>query len=346
MCGSGDVSDRLLDVPSARPIVVTGATGFLGGAVAARLRAMGVPVRALGRNRAVLAALQAGGVDARSVALDDRDAMLAACADARAILHCGALSSPWGRLADFEAANVRGTAHVLESARQSGARVVHISSPSVYFRFGDREMLREDAAQDGDAPTPYIATKRAAERLVNAAVVDGVWAIGLRPRALFGPGDTTLLPRVLRAARSGRLRIIGDGQTRADLTYIDNAVDAVLAALDAPDACCGRWYNVTNGEPHRLWEVLGTLCGMLDAPLQSGRIPRGVAMTVATLLERVAARRSGYPEPILTRYGVAVLSYHQTLDIRSAQTELGYQPRVSMFDGLIRTIEWAQGALR
>ncbi len=330
----------------ARPVVVTGATGFLGGAVVARLHAMGVPVRALGRNASALAALQAGGVDARAVALDDRDAMLTACAEASAILHCGALSAPWGRYADFEAANVHGTAHVLEAARQSGARVVCISSPSVYFRFLDREMLREDAAQDGDAPTPYITTKRAAERLVNAAVADGVWVVGLRPRALFGPGDTTLLPRLLRAARSGRLRVIGDGKTLADLTYIDNAVDAVLAALNAPVHCRGRWYNITNGEPHRLWEVLSTLCAMLDAPLRSGRIPRSVAMAVATLLERIAARRSDYPEPVLTRYSVAVLSYHQTLDIGAARRDLGYEPRVSMVEGLGRTVEWAHEAQR
>jgi len=322
-------------------IVVTGATGFLGGAVARRLAVSGYAVRALGRRRPELAALTTLGIDARAVALDDASAMADACADAHAIVHAGALSSPWGHAADFYRANVLGTQHVLHAARMHAARnvrVVHISSPSVYFRFADQLDVHEDTPFPATTPTPYIATKREAETLVQTAVQDGLSVIGLRPRAIFGPGDTSLLPRLLRAAASGRLRVIGDGRTVADLTYIDNAVDAVLLALQAPHTYAGRFYNITNGDPVQLWDVIAELCTAHGSPLASGNLPRSLAMTLAKVMEFAARTVPGAAEPLLTRYSVAVLSYSQTLSIAAATRDLLYTPRVSMRDGIARTL--------
>lgn len=322
-------------------IVVTGATGFLGGAVARRLARDGYHVRALGRRASALQALVDEGLDARAIALDDVTAMHDACAGAHGIVHAGALSSPWGTTDDFLRANVEGTRCVLDAARQRAdaqVRVVHISSPSVYFRYADQLDIPEDLPHPVDAPTPYITTKRAAERLVRTATQEGLSVVGLRPRALFGPGDTSLLPRLLRAARSGRLRVIGDGRTIADLTYIDNAVDAVVCALQTRPTRPAPFYNITNGEPVSLWDVIAEFCAAHGAPLQAGRIPRGVAMTVARAMEFASRSGLSRSEPLLTRYSVAVLSYSQTLSIDAARRELGYAPRVSMRDAIAQTL--------
>lgn len=322
-------------------VVVTGATGFLGGAVTRRLVADGYRVRALGRNATELAALATLGAEARAVALDDADAMHAACDGAQVIVHAGALSSPWGNADAFERANVNGTRNVLSAARSAAApnvRVVHVSSPSVYFRFADQLQVTESASQSADAPTPYIRTKRRAEQLVVEAAREGLSVIGLRPRALFGPGDTSLLPRLLRAARSGRLRVIGDGDTVADLTYIDNVVDAVLLAMQAPLVQAAPFYNITNGEPVQLWDVIGEFCAAHGTPLAAGRIPRNVAMTIARAMELASRTGLSRTEPLLTRYSVAVLSYSQTLSIDAARHDLGYEPRVKMRDAIARTL--------
>ncbi len=324
-------------------VVVTGATGFLGGAVARRLLVDGYRVVALGRREHALSALTALGAETRVATLEDARAIADACAGADAIVHAGALSSPWGRIAEFECANVTGTRNVLAAARSRAARevrVVHISSPSVYFRFADQLDVREDAAPSQVTPTPYIATKRAAEQLVRDAAQDGLSVVALRPRALFGPGDTSLLPRLLRAARAGRLRVIGDGRTLADLTYIDNVVDAVMGALCA-NVTRQLFYNITNGEPVQLWNVIAQFCEAHGAPLTAGRLPRGAAMALATIMEAAARAIPQRGEPLLTRYSVAVLSYSQTLSIDAARRDLHYAPRVSMADAIARTLAGA-----
>ena len=298
-------------------------------------------VRAIGRRASALADLASLGIETRAVALEDADAVADACANAHAVVHAAALSSPWGNAIDFHRANVTGTQHVLRAAQlrgAPGARVVHISSPSVYFRFADQFDVKEDAPFPRTTPSPYIATKRAAELLVSAAARDGLDVIGLRPRAIFGPGDSSLLPRLLRAAATGRLRVIGDGRTIADLTYIDNVVDAVLLALDAPKDFAGRFYNITNGEPVRLWDVIGELCAAHNTPVQLGTLPRALAMTIAQLMEVAARLRRGAAEPLLTRYSVAVLSYSQTLSIEAAAKDLRYEPRVGMREAIARTL--------
>lgn len=325
--------------------MVTGATGFLGGAVARPLVREGYRVRALGRDRAALAALAACGMDARAVALDDGAAMGDACADAHAIVHAGALSSPWGAAADFYRANVVGTSRLFGAARARAApnaRVVYVSSPSVYFRYADQLDVREDTPFPDVTPSPYVATKREAEQLARAEAQEGGNVITLRPRAIFGPGDSSLLPRLLRAASTKRLRVIGDGNTIADLTYIDNVVDAVLLALQASADYAGRCYNITNGEPIRLWDVIATMCAAYGAPLQAGAIPRSFAMAVARGMEATSRTGLTRREPLLTRYSVAVLSYSQTLSIAAAMRDLGYHPRVGMADAITRTVPTPQ----
>ena len=162
----------------------------------------------------------------------------------------------------------------------------------------------------------------------------------LRPRAIFGPGDTALFPRLVRALEAGRLPVIGDGHARIDLTYVDNvcvAVEAALAQLrSARGPALGGTYNVTNGEPVRLWDLVRDLAARLDLAPPARRIPHRVARPLGAALEWTHAllRRPG--EPVLTRYSVDSLGLDATLDISAARRDLGYAPEVTVAEGVER----------
>ena len=258
-------------------ILVTGATGFLGGRVARRYAEAGHAVVGTGRNADAGAQLESDGITFAKVPLSERDALIEACAGRDLVVHCAALSSPWGTPEAFETANVLGTENVLAGCEKHAvARLVHISTPSLYMSRKDRFAVRES----DPLPAPineYARTKRIAEERVDEASRRGLSVVSLRPRALFGPGDTVIFPRIARALREKRLPVIGRGDSIVDMTYIENVADAVLAAAAAPESAAGNKYNITNGEPVRLWDVIATLAKAMDVPLPTKRLPFSVA---------------------------------------------------------------------
>ncbi|GAB6195231.1 NAD-dependent epimerase/dehydratase family protein [Lysobacter xanthus] len=322
-------------------IVVTGATGFLGGAVARRLRCTRPQWRVvgLGRDDARGAALVADGVGFVHLDLTDAAGVREAIEGADAVVHAAALSSPWGPRRAFVEANVHATEHVARACAEAGVRrLVHVSTPGIYHDGLPHRGIRESDPLPAHAVNHYAATKREAERRVlDLTAGTETCALLLRPRAIFGPGDTSLLPRIADALRRGRLPRLGDGTCTVDLTYIDNAVDAVLDALDAPATLHGRAYNVSNGEPVRIWSVIDGLADALGCARPKRRLPAGAARFVATALE--SAHRIAAPtvEPALLRYGVELLTVDMTLDIARARAELGYVPRIDMRTALART---------
>ncbi len=322
-------------------VLVTGATGFLGGHAARLLKARGHEVVGTGRNAAAGARLEADGIPFVRGSLGDADALAHATADCEAVLHSAALSSPWGRRRDFWRANVEGTRYVLAAAQAAGVRrFVHVSTPSVYFTGRDRFSLREDAPLPRHYPSLYPETKREAEGVVRREG-RGLETVMLRPRALFGPGDETIFPRLLAAHRTGRLRVVGSGENVVDLTYVGNAALACALAVEAPaDAVDGAVFNVTNGEPVRLWDYVNELLSALGHAPPTGHVPYRVAYAAAAALEWASKLRPSHPEPVLTRYSVSLLALSQTLDISAARAGLGYAPEVSMDEGLARFVEW------
>jgi 2-alkyl-3-oxoalkanoate reductase len=139
--------------------------------------------------------------------------------------------------------------------------------------------------------------------------------------------------------RKGRLPVIGPGDNRVDLTYIDNAVQAVERALSASERCFGRKYNISNGEPVAIWDFLRKLSEALALPPPRGRVPYGVALRVSRVVEGVH-RTLGLAEPRISPYGVQTLALTMTLDISAARNELGYAPTVSIDEGLTRFVRW------
>ncbi len=317
-------------------VLVTGATGFLGGAVARTLAREGVGVIATGRNVRAGAILMRESKDIIFQACDlaGEPAIVQCLAEGcDAVVHSAALTSPWGRRSSFVAANVTATEHVLAACHKAGVkRLVHISSPSVTFDFKDQPHHREDAPWSPIPANEYVETKRLAETLVRDAVTRGeIEAIMLRPKALFGPGDTTLLPRIIRVARRRTFPIFGDRDPLMDLTWIDDAVQAVLLALGAPSSCSGGVYHITSGDPQPRSKVLNTVLEACDIPVKYRMITLQRALTAVGWMERISRlfTRSRW-EPPATRYSVAALAFDQSLDISAARTQLGYDPQTDV----------------
>jgi len=311
-------------------VLITGATGFLGGATAHELKRSGYEVITTGRNPEAGEQLRSGGFRFERCALPGGKSVLKGLAEGcAAIVHCAALSAPWGRRADFVASNVEATREVLAVCRESGARLIYISSPSVSFGFSHQVRLREDAPWPVPAANDYIATKREAERLVRDQ--DDVSAIILRPKALIGPGDTTLLPRVLRTARRGFFPAFKECDPLLDLTWIGDAATAIRLALEAGEARRGRLYHITSGAPMRVSEAFTLLFEACGLEVRHVPVPTRRALALAGVLENASRLITGGRwEPPLTRYTVGSLAFEQSLDISAARADLGYLPQTDL----------------
>lgn len=307
-------------------VLMTGATGFLGGAVCRLLTRRGWQVTATGRNETLGQLLAQQGFPFRRASLEIPAGTMGICDGQDAVVHRAALSSPWGTRRKFQAANVTATANALRAATFARVkRFVRVSTPSVYFDFRHRLGLTEDSPLAARPANAYAFTQLAAERLVLAASADGLPAIILHPRATFGPGDTAILPRLLRAASKGRRPVI------------DNAAEAVACALDIPAGCDGQAFNITDGAPVVLWEFIAALFAQMDSPPPRCRILLHVALALATgskFFGRIIGR-----EPATTRNTVGNVGYSQTFDISKARALLGYRPVVSTAEGAGRLVE-------
>ena len=315
--------------------IVTGATGFLGGALCRVLLARGDSVIALGRSWDKLDALAKIGAETYSVDL------AGPCPDvdftADAMVHAAALSSPWGLRADFLAANVTGTETALEVARASRAeRFVHISTPSLYFQFHDQLGVKEDHP----LPPPvnaYAETKGMAETL--AAAAHDLEPIILRPRGLYGKGDTSLLPRLIKAAEMRPLPLVNGGRAATDLTHVDDVVGAILAALDAPADMSQLVFNISGGAALNVRDVATKAAARAGVEARWRKVPTAMLMAYARTSEAIAKLRPGRPEPAITAYGAGLFAYTQTLDISAARQHLNWQPKISFEQGLAMTFE-------
>ncbi|WP_312115682.1 NAD-dependent epimerase/dehydratase family protein [Brevibacillus reuszeri] len=322
-------------------VLVTGGTGFLGKKLALRLLAQGHKVTASGRDQRIGRELQQTGIRFVQMDVRDKDAMVEACRDQEVVHHVAAFSSPWGTFRDMYATNVSGTSNLIEGCMKYGIeRLIHVSTPSIYFAFQDRMGIRENEPLPKHFANTYAHTKYLAEQEVEQAFRVGLPTITIRPRALFGPGDNTILPRLIRANEKKFVPLIAGGRAVMDLTYIENVVDALLLCMDSPKNTLGQAYNITNGEPVTLIDVLTEVFKRLEMPLRAKELPYWQAYSAAWILESVSRTLLNYREPILTRYSVGVLAKSQTLDITKAREALGYSPRVSIAEGIEAFTDW------
>ncbi len=186
----------------------------------------------------------------------------------------------------------------------------------------------------------YAATKILAEEEIDKAFANGLATISIRPRALFGPGDTVIFPRLIPRLRSGRLPILGDGENIVDLTYIENVVDALLLCAESPANTLGKKYNISNGEPVKIWRLVERICIELNLQPPKRKISYRTAFAVASVLEFLYTIIPTHPEPPLTRVSVSMMANSTTLDISAARQELGYKPKVSVDEGFDLFMKW------
>ncbi|HYC71003.1 MAG TPA: NAD-dependent epimerase/dehydratase family protein [Opitutaceae bacterium] len=328
------------------PCFVTGASGFIGGRLVERLRASGRPVRALARRP--LPALERMGAEIVLGDLHDPAALARGCAGAGTVFHVAGRVGVWGPPRDFLRVNVDGTRAVLAAARAAGVpRFVYTSSPSVVYSGGDLAGVDEAAPLCRAAPCAYPTSKAAAEALVLAANAPGFATTALRPHLVWGPGDRNVVPRVLALAAKGRLRIVGTGANRVDLTHIDNVVDAHLLAEralgggrppDDPGPAAGRAYFITNGEPVLLWDWINALLRALGRPPVTRRVSLRAAYLVGGALELGWRVLPLAGEPPMTRFVAKELATDHWFRIDAARRDLGYAPRVSMAEGTAQLV--------
>lgn len=299
-------------------IAVTGASGFIGGAIATALADAHHDVTGFGRTLRgwshPLARYRVWDIT-QGVLLGDRDF--------DAVVHCAALADDWAPLADAMRVNRTGTRHVLASFPR--ARVVHVSTASVYDAFTPTVRVRESAAPVARFLSSYAESKTFAELEVM-----GTDAVILRPHAVYGPGDTTLLPRVLAAVRFGRLVLPEGARVLHSLTHIDHLVEAVRLALRGPAGV----YNIADAEPVMLSDVIAEFLARRRVRARLVRMPYAAAMRAAALAEGSARIRGTRPR--VTRYAVSQLGLERTLDLTAARERLGFTPGPTTLEGAER----------
>ncbi|MGK7296322.1 MAG: NAD-dependent epimerase/dehydratase family protein [Candidatus Wenzhouxiangella sp. M2_3B_020] len=318
-------------------ILVTGGGGFLGQAIVRRLLWRGHGVSVLNRSR--YPELEALGVNCHVGDLADAGAVSAACAGRDAVIHVGARAGPGLHLPEFQRANVEGTRNVLDACRTHGVgMLVHTSSPSVVHAGGDLEGVDESMPYPDRFPAPYPATKAEAERRVLAANGPSLATTALRPHLIWGPGDNHLLPRLIARNRAGRLRLPAPDK-RIDTTYIDNAAEAhVLALNDLAGArrSAGRAYFISNGEPQPVETIMQRLLVAAGEKPSIGRVSPRVAHAAAAVVEPIWRTLRLRSDPPVSRFIVEHLATAHWFDISAAELDFGYRPAVSIDEGMQR----------
>jgi nucleoside-diphosphate-sugar epimerase len=312
---------------------VTGGSGFIGGARIERLVVEGWDVRALARSEGAAAKVRERGAEPVMGDLGDQASLRAGAEGADVAFHAAAKVEDWGDPEEFERINVRGTENVIEACRQARVRrLVHVGTEAALMAGDPLVNVDEGAPLRPDSPVLYSSSKAKAEQRVRDANGNGLETVVVRPRFVWGSGDTTLLPAIVELVRSGRFRWVGGGGQLTATTHIDNTVEGLwLAATKAP---AGGVYFVTDGEPVVWREFLSRLMETQGVTPPTGTIPAGVAGVAAGAIERIwrLLRRPGHPP--LTRFSVWVSSQECTLDISRAKRELGYEPVKSREQGL------------
>ncbi|MCC7247300.1 MAG: NAD(P)-dependent oxidoreductase [Lysobacter sp.] len=314
-------------------ILITGASGFVGGRFLQRFREHD-DVELLGVGRRALDLPDYRSIDlSRPHALD---ATLRAF-EPDVVIHAAALASPFAPRREYLRHNVEATRHTLESCRAHGApKFVYISSSSVHYRPEDQLGIREDDPIGPTFANVYAETKAAGETLVRDYL--GAWTI-LRPRAVFGPGDTVLFPRLLAAAKRGKLpKIVRDGPpAMGDLIGVDALTDYMLRAAQRPEAIGA--FNLSHGEPVAMQDFLAEVFRRLDLPPPARRVGYRTAHAAAYAAECLWTLLPLRGEPPVTRFGVDVLCFSKTFDIAKARAILG-EPSQTLAQAIDAFVVW------
>lgn len=303
--------------------VVTGGNGFLGSHIVRRLLERGDEV--------VVFARKPDGLPAEALAkagdIRDADDIAAAVEGADVVFHTAAKAGVWGDRDEYFGINLTGTRNVLTACHKHGVRrLVYTSTPSVVFEHGDINGGNEDLPYAKRFLSHYAASKAQAEAEVLAANgVNGLQTVALRPHLIWGHGDPHLTPRVIERAKAGKLKRVGDGTNRVDITHVLDAAEAHVLALDNIERLAGKAFFISS-ETVNLWDWINALLQHAGLQPITKSVSRATAYRAGALLEFVYGLL-GLGEPPMTRFVAENLATSHWFDITRARNELGYQPQ-------------------
>ena len=314
-------------------IFITGASGFVGGAATRRLIAEGCEVLAMSRSEDSDRKIRdLGATPSRC----DLDSITAANVEGcEVVIHAAAHVDAWGDVDAWDKANVQGTKNVLAAARGAGVRrFIHIGTEAALVFGQDLINADETSPLASDSPYPYCRTKALAEQAVLAAndPDENFSTIVLRPRFIWGPGDTTILPSVLGMAAAGKWTWIDHGAAMTSTTYIDNLVEAILLAREGGKP--GEPYFILDDGTRSMREVLTAMAATVNVSLADRSMPGWLARRLGSVLEGIWRTLGLKNKPPLTAHEAMVMSRHCTLNGAKAERELGYRPRFTIAQGL------------
>ena len=320
-------------------VLVTGATGFVGGRFLSRVgEREDLVLHGLGRRPRPGAGHTSHDLSQPLVALSDRSFV------PDVVIHAAARATPWGSTADFRRDNVDATRHVIDYCLAHGRpRLVYVSSSSVFYQDGPQLGLTEQSPIGPRFVNRYAETKAAGELLVRA--YPGSWVIA-RPRAVFGPGDTVLFPRILAAAKAGKLPRFETGTAGpaiGDLIYVDTLVDYLLALALRNDLTGD--FNLTNAQPVPIQDFLFDVFARLGLPAPTRTVSVRTAFVAAAVTEALWTLLGRTGEPPITRFGVGVFAWSKTFDVTRMLADLG-PPSVSIAEGVEAFVRWQQDQWR
>jgi nucleoside-diphosphate-sugar epimerase len=313
---------------------VTGGSGFIGSRLIQRLKSAGWDVRALARSDRSEATVKGLGAEPVRGDISNAGAIIAGAEGCTVTFHAAAHVGDWGPRDDFIRDNVTGTQNALSGSAAAGVRrFVHVGTEAALLAGEPLVNVDESAPLRPDSPSLYPSTKAMAEQAVRQANQTGAFeTVVIRPRFVWGPGDTTVLPSLSEAVRSGQFRWIGGGRHRTSTTHVDSVVEGLM--LGASRGTPGAAYFVTDGEPVVFREFVTRLLATQGLDPGDGELPLRVANALAVAGE-AAWRRLPLPgRPPLTRMALWVSSQECTIDISRARSELGYEPVRTIDDGL------------
>ncbi len=325
--------------------LVTGATGLLGSHIVERLIEQGQPVRALVRKGSDTRILDSWGVEKAYGDVVDHDSLVAACNGVQTIYHAAAAVGDWGNWKKyFVPVSIGGTTNILDAAKRTGVkRLLHISSISTYGHPNGKGMVLDETAPLGvnlHKWSYYSRAKVEAEKLVWEAYNRGDIAVTVvKPSWLYGPRDRASMPRIIRALRAGKGKILGDGKNRLNLTYAGNEAEGCILAATS-DKAIGQIYNLSCDGVITQEEYFNKIAACIGVKPVKKHVPYSVAYNAAFMMELFGHMFGRKKPPLVTRYSVWLIGRKCFFSEDKARRELGWKATVSYEEGIQRAVKW------